>query len=491
MKKTYFSLLLIMLCWSADALGKPLILPADKVMRISASCVEFEHHGILPLKEGVEAFHHWEGEFYPMPLEGVKVGFQEVVPTLEQGEVSRFDVYDPLYIRTMRVALSKAEFEGIEHQELIFSPTSKLFVEETGTGRGFIIEEGREGVVSAREGKLFFEDGQGNLWEFERRLYLWADPGGKIQINSFRRGSSTRFYPQYRGRIELTVVGPNQFLAINEVDLEEYLYQVVPSEMPITWPKEALKAQAVASRTYAVAQAIYSREGHLGFHVSDSTNSQVYNNQAEAAAATEAIKATAGEILVSETGTIASTYFYSTSPGGPLTSRAEWEQMESLALEGNSPWFRWKCTFSKKELEASLKNHLPGSLGKIRDLKIGSRDQEGRVASLEIEGSTGRTSIQGELQIRSALRPSGLKRTGDVLSSFPLLPSAFFTLECQRDEDGSLESVIIFGGGSGHGLGMSQWGAKGLAEAGSDYLSILKRYYPKSHLIEHSERLRY
>ena len=162
-----------------------------------------------------------------------------------------------------------------------FSPTLKLYVKKI-LGRGFQVNAEQEAVVFVQDGRLHVVDGTGITWEFGQRLHLWADAEGLIQINTFKRGTGKMFYPQYRGRFELTVADDGGFLAINEVGLEEYLFQVVPSEMPHSWPLEALKAQAVAARTYAVAQAIYSRQGHLGFHVADSTNSQVYNNQPEA-----------------------------------------------------------------------------------------------------------------------------------------------------------------------------------------------------------------
>lgn len=475
------------------ALGclEPLALPADKILRISGERVEFEHHGFLPISPEVEAYQHWEEEIIPIPLDAVKVGFEQVVPTVFQGEIVRFDVYDPLYIRTMRVAISTDQFRSIEHRELRFTPTSRLYVEEKGTGRGFQLKAGEEATFWVQDGRFLAVDGQGNQWEFSTRLYLWADAQGLIQINSFQRGTGTKFYPQYRGRFELTAVGDETFLVINEVSLEDYLRQVVPSEMPISWPREALKAQAVAARTYAVAQAIYSRQGHLGFHVADSTNSQVYNNQPEAAATTEAILATAGEILADPDGTISSTYFYSTSPRTPMLSLEAWRDTRELALEGSSPWYRWKCSFTRSELQSLLSPLLPESVGELQGLEVEGRDGLGRVTSLAVVGSGGRHILQGELAIRQALRPSSLERVKDRVGRQQLLPSAMFFLENVRDAHGKLQSVTIYGGGSGHQLGMSQWGAKGMAEAGSDYRSILSKYYGEAHLITHSEQLRY
>jgi stage II sporulation protein D len=463
----------------------PLRLPADKILRISRDLVEFEHHGFLPINECVEVFQHWEDELHSIPLDAVKVGFEEVVASIWQGEVVRFDVYDPLYIRTIRVAISTDQFRALEHGELIVTPTSRLYVEEKGTGRGFQVHVGEEAVVFVKDGKLHVRDGSDVVWEFDQRIHIWSDPVGLIQINSFTRGTGTRFYPRYRGRFELTVADQDRFLVINEVSLEDYLCQVVPSEMPINWPLEALKAQAVAARTYAVAQAIYSRQGHLGFHVADSTSSQVYNNQPEATSATKAIQETAGEILAQVDGTIHSTYFYSTSPGTILTDLKAWEDRSGLALEGNSPWYRWKCTFSRTELAELFQ------LGEVSSMHVEARDERGRVTRLVVEGSGGKLLLEGELNIRRALRPASLTRTSDKVGPQAMLPSALFFVEQVKGPGGRLESVTLYGGGSGHNIGMSQWGAKGMAEAGCDYRTILGKYYPEAQLITHSEQLRY
>ncbi|MDI9441581.1 MAG: SpoIID/LytB domain-containing protein [Firmicutes bacterium] len=469
----------------------PLALPGDKVMRISRDFVEFEHHGQLPIAAEVQCFHHWEDQVWEVPLAAVLVGFEDVVATVFNGEIIRFDVYDPLYIRTVRVAITTDNFAAVEHKELRLEPTSRLYVEETGTGRGFVAVAGQEVVVSVQAGRLVLIDGEGNPWEFDRRLYLWADEGGMVQINSFQRGTTNRFFPRYRGRFELTVVDEDSFLAINEVDLEEYLYQVVPSEMVISWPMEALKAQAVASRTYAVAQVIYSRQGHLGFHVSDSTNSQVYNNQPEAASATRAIQETAEQILAKEDDTIGSTYFYSTSPRRVMDSKQAWNDLSELYLEGKSPWYRWQCYFSAEELAELFRSNTDIPPGEVLAVEVGERDELGRVVVLTVKTSGGTGTIVGELNIRRALKPKRLQRINDTVTGLSLLPSAMFFVESKRDGAGKLLGVTLFGGGSGHGLGMAQWGAKGMAEAGSDYLTILRTYYPEMQLFTHSDQLRY
>ncbi len=479
----------------------PIVLPPDKVLRVSKTMMEFEYHGELEISPTAAVYQHWEGEQWAVPLQSVLVGFKEVMATMYGGQILRIDVFDPLFVQTMRVAITTDQFSSIEHETLAFSAVSRLYVEERRTGRGFVVDSKQQVTVSAQDGILIFTDPQGKAWEFTERVYIWSDPDGMIQIDSFQRGVGRRFYPKYRGHFEITLEGEDRFLVINEVSLEEYLYQVVPSEMPVSWPLEALKAQAVAARTYAVAQAIHSRQGSRGYHVDDSTSSQVYNNQLEAERAKQAIDATRGQILVKQDGTIGSTYFHSTSAGVSMDSAEVWYDRTIISYDKDSPWFRWQFSLSGAELTHMIQNTLPlQSVGEVEDLVIVTRDDAGRVTALDIVGTTGTVRIEGEFNIRSIIRPSRkytggsdvvLKRNGDSLFNQELLPSACFAVEMTRNEQGKITRITFLGGGSGHGLGMSQWGAKGMAEAAHDYKSILAVYYQDTHLITHSERLRY
>ncbi len=226
--------------------------------------MEFEHHGSLPIAQEAQSYHHWEQLVFEVPLAAVLVGFEEVVATVQNGEIIRFDVYDPSTFAQCVWRLVGKISPGLNTQNCVL-PHIKIYVEETGTGRGLWRRRARKSPPLPKAESCSLKMGAKTLWEFDRRLYLWADQEGMIQIKSFQRGTTAKFYPpRYRGRFELTAAGGRTlFLAINEVDLEEYLYQVVPSEMVISWPLEALKAQAVASRTYAVAQVIYSRRGGI------------------------------------------------------------------------------------------------------------------------------------------------------------------------------------------------------------------------------------
>ncbi|MGL4393396.1 MAG: SpoIID/LytB domain-containing protein [Fusobacteriaceae bacterium] len=139
-----------------------------------------------------------------------------------------------------------------------------------------------------------------------------ATSSGKIAVTSIARNGS--FGPKYRGKFEIKPYTGNKLLLINEINIEEYLMQVVGSEMPGSFPEEALKSQAVAARTYAMRGVLGRRYEKYGFDVDDTDLSQVYNIAPEKDEVTEAVKGTAGKIL-QYNGKPIDAFFYSTSSG--------------------------------------------------------------------------------------------------------------------------------------------------------------------------------
>lgn len=459
---------------------QPITLPPDRVMMVSKDRLEFEFHGEYPISPTAPVYEYFPDGARPIEFSKFIVGAQDVQATVFQGEIVRIDILTPQVIDKMRVLITTDQFARTEHTVLRISPVNAgFFVEERRTGRGFTASPGEQIEVRAKGETLLIRDPHGTIWEFANRVYITPWPGGMIQIDSFQRGVSPRFHPQYRGKFELTVRPEDKFQVINEVSLEEYLYQVVPSEMPISWPLEALKAQAVAARTYAVAQAINSRNGHRGYHVDDSTSSQVYNNQREAERTTRAIDETFGQILQHGDGTIGSTYFYASSP-------------EDAA----APWYKWSFSLSGAELSAMLNRTLPQKVGTVTDVRIAAQDSSGQVTCLAVYGTEGKVEVRGELNVRSVLRPAKqytgggdvvMERSGGAVLNQALLPSAYFSLDITRDGEGRISSIKVSGGGSGHGQGMSQWGAKQMADNGRSFVEILQRYYPDRHLVLYTE----
>src|SRR5213592_635986 len=205
---------------------------------------------------------------------------------------------------------------------------------------------------------------------------------------------------RYRGSIQVDVTG-GKLRAINMVGLEQYLYGVVPSEMPFTWLPEALKAQAVAARSYALATR---RTG--AFDLYPDTRSQVYLGiEHEKPSTNSAVDATAGQVLLYQ-GQVAKTYFFSTSGGRTASSEDVWGEpvpyLVSVAdpYDSISPHHNWgPLVFTGAKLAKLLKMN-----GRVVDLQP-ELNSSGRVKVLNVVGTQGTLAMQGaDLRRRLGLR---------------------------------------------------------------------------------------
>ncbi|WP_343083916.1 SpoIID/LytB domain-containing protein [Blautia producta] len=290
--------------------------------------------------------------------------------------------------------------------------------------------------------------------------------------------------PAYRGNF--TVYQEAGGLRIvNTLPLEAYLYGVVPSEMPASYHIEALKAQAVCARTYACVQMQKSALSDLGADVDDSVAYQVYQNGGEAAQANDAVDETKGEILESG-GQPITAYYFSTSSGKTSTDEV-WEvsapasylKSVDCSYDAQEPWHQWSIAFSAERMLTAIQAKYAG-VQEIHDIDASKTSDSGAVMNLTLDTDQGVYNISNEYDIRALLSPDGLSITrqdGSVVKGSTLLPSAYFTLEEQRDENNVLTGYVISGGGYGHGVGLSQNGAKGMAEAGMSYQEILAYFY--------------
>jgi stage II sporulation protein D len=196
----------------------------------------------------------------------------------------------------------------------------------------------------------------------------------------------------YRGRMVLSRDG-RAVLVVNSVGLEQYLYGVVPSEMPASWPAEALKAQAVVARSYALRSR---RPGAL-YDVFSDVRSQVYRGVlAETSATNAAVEGTRARV-VTASGAIAQTFFFSTS-GGRTASNEEafggtpisYLRPVDDPYDDLSPYHTWRATFTKREAARKLKSVTNG---KFRGLKVASRTASGRAATVTVRGSGGDATV--------------------------------------------------------------------------------------------------
>lgn len=266
------------------------------------------------------------------------------------------------------------------------------------------------------------------------------------------------------GKLEL-FADRGRLLAVNVVDLEQYVAAVVASEVPPTWPAPALEAQAVAARTFAVAQKIASGPGaraHLGASVLD----QVYKNSAAPPpSALAAARATSGEVLTWGAAPIAA--YFSASCGGVSESAESAFHLQP----GATPYLRggekdddereWTARIALAEITSAL--HKAGRMsGDVRQIKIVKRTASGRADALRVETSRGAHSLAA-VELRQ-------------LVGYDRLRSLFFDVE--RDGD----AAVFRGRGSGHGVGLCQYGARKRALNGETYRQILARYYPGAEL---------
>jgi SpoIID/LytB domain protein len=243
------------------------------------------------------------------------------------------------------------------------------------------------------------------------------------------------------------------FNLINEIDLDDYLLGVVPSEMPSSWPLEALKAQAIAARTYALANL--GKHGKDGYDLKDTTDDQVYSGvKAESSASNAAVAATDGVVMTYEGNPICA-YFHSASGGITESAENVWGKplpylRAVMDYDQQSPLSTWNRTFSVDQLESALASDI----GKLLSIDVVSRSQSRRACQLLVSGSRGAQITNAET-VRRLLK----------------LPSTNFNVSV-------LDNAYLFSGrGFGHGLGLSQWGAKGLAEQGYNAAQILTYYY--------------
>lgn len=280
-----------------------------------------------------------------------------------------------------------------------------------------------------------------------------------IPYNDFRGGTSNLLSVNgklYRGAVLVRpsmVGGSARLSAINVLDLEDYLMSVLPSEMPSTWPLEAQKAQAIAARSYAMANL--GKNGSRGFDVVPTIADQVYTGiSRETDNSSRAVRETAG-IIMKHGGRPVSAFFHSTSAG--MTEVAEHVWVKGVPYLRSVPDFDVKSKYNNWQRKfdlASLEKVYGPHVGPVLGLFVVSRSPSQRVKSLMVVGQNGTTVTSGK-EMRQAFK----------------LPSTNFNVV---PENGA---YVFKGQGFGHGLGMSQYGARALAEHAYNAAQILKHYY--------------
>lgn len=476
---------------------------------------------------------------------------------------------------TIRVLIQNSDYQGIFHKEVKLSSDTE-----------WELHYGLDGELTEKHAggeELLLDENSAWFTECARIVLSPAEDGGKISLLSVNRSHGT---PAYRGSMEIRKTGQG-FVVINELPVEEYLYGVVPSEMPVSYPMEALKAQAICARTYVYAHLESPGYEEYGAHVDDSTGYQVYNNTAEKEEAIQAVQETKGEV-VRLNGELVDTYYYSTSCGfgadervwnpgeekkacylkaASISETAMQQDQNSAEIPGTEyftaqdmcrgdyfheflhnppetdferqePWYRWSITVESLDTE-SLRKVLKerqeaepdrilvekngdktepvgsnaentdsnagnaggnvgnvGSnagntdsnaetagewedIGRITDIRIGKRGDGGIAESLVIKGEKKTVTVLSQYNIRAVLCAGGVtavRQDGSKVELKMLLPSAFFEIESVKEGENMI-GYKLYGGGYGHGAGMSQNAARHMAEKGYTTADILLFFY--------------
>lgn len=536
----------------------------SRVMQVSDKAVILEDEGALPLAKDAQIFWMRDGKVSPLPMNHLAVGMSNLKFMFNaKKEVQTIVLYDQHYPETIRVLLSEelnplGSSKSYDFKEVQVTATQpfKIVAREHGKDRVILVAETGEVITfTAQNEAVGIAAGKFKTAVKTRvylKSYLWHNISFDPLISTARQSK----VPVYAGTLELIPAKkPGYLHLVNELPMEMYLRKVVSAQIPAAWGLEAAKIQAIAARSYAIAQLSYGKFSDKGAHVDDSNATQIYHNSQEHAVAVQAIDATKG-MVIAQNGNVIDAVFFSCSAGLTANSEEVWhnertgefpgipvpylrsrslfpaEAAQPLtteadiaaflrrntdpAFDAKAPFYRWNVTLTRSELERSITQGLiereradraagtdfvqtlqgmpidPANakftIGTLRELKVVQRGEGGNIMTLDIVAGNGTYRVKKEYNIRLVIRPRKdytgsaeevrlLLNDGTVLKDYSLLPSTFAAFEPHRDAQGALEKVTIYGGGNGHGVGMSLWAVRGMLEAGYSTEEIFRHFY--------------
>ena len=305
----------------------------------------------------------------------------------------------------IRVVIKTNGFQEIAHEEIKFQAEGGLIATAGDERR----EYGQGEVFAVTPDDAMFQKGTIKVES--------VVPEDKITVSSLNRGYGT---PSYRGSFELFSSAEGMIL-VNELPLEEYLYAVVPSEMPASYELEALKAQAVCARSYAYNQTQGLSYPEYNAHVDDSTSFQVYGNSKEQESAIQAVNETQGQKLWYQ-NQVVTAYYYSTSCG-KSTGIEAWgttpdEQNQYLqsveickedgnAYEAELPWYRWRAVVQEGVLSNLIELNTATEIGTLQNVSVTKQGAGGVALQIVAQGDGGSVTVDTENKIRRALGGKG------------------------------------------------------------------------------------
>lgn len=460
-----------------------------KILAVKEDSIEVEGYGAVPMDEGFQVYRLY-GDFARRTINDLLVGYDALEFAVADGNLCAALLKHPFDADSIRVLIMDDGFQTVFHDQI------QLEFLSNGTYRTG--EKSYEFVA----GETLNVTMDSSLFQNGRVIFEPEDQEKGIRVVSMNRSYGN---PVYSGRLEISREDGGLVLG-NELYLEDYLKHVVPSEMPVSYEKEALKAQAVCARTYAYRQIQGNSYKEYGAHVDDSTRFQVYNNLETSQASDAAVTETYGKILMYQNSP-AEAFYFSTScghttdgtiwgaslssvpylkgvtvrPGGGQLDLTDEDTFSSFiksaasGYESEYAMYRWTTTCTSSQLEQKI-----SGIGSITNLEVTRRSTGGIAVELQVTGTEGVKTVSTESQIRSILGNPELvikKQDGQTLTGWSSLPSAFLTVEKKKTDENGMVTFAIYGGGYGHGVGMSQNGAQAMAKKGKTYEQILQFFF--------------
>ena len=362
-----------------------------KVLMSGEDFIEVEGYGRVPLEEEYRIYKVY-GELSMEETNSILVGYETTDFVVSGGKISAALIREGIKAENIRVLLQTTGYKSIYHDKVEFTCSSDYTIRN------------EDGESSYQAGEIVMVEPGSTMMSSGRIILKPASEKGKIKLLSVERSTGN---PKYRGTIEISE-GEKGLLVVNELPMEEYLYAVIPSEMPTYYGLEALKVQAVCARSYAYRHLMANSLSNYGAHVDDSVSYQVYNNIEENEDSILAVKDTYGKV-VKYGEEVITAYYFSTSCGhttnvedvwangvktpyltgrlmeveadteGATAQTEESKIYQNLSEEENFRsfindrefatydsgfnWYRWHVTLDAKDLKDTIDQKLAGRYG--------------------------------------------------------------------------------------------------------------------------------
>ncbi len=300
-----------------------------KVLQTGKDYIEIDGYGKVPLDEDFRIYKLY-GKLSMEPTGSILVGYENTDFVVSLGKISAALITESIKAENIRVLLMTSGYQDYYHNKVELTADSDYTISS------------KENEHSYKKGDIVTIEPGDSLLAEGRITVKAAEEGARIELLSLKRSDG---YPSYRGSIEISE-GDQGLLVINELPLEEYLYAVIPSEMPTYYGLEALRVQAVCARSYAYKHLLANSLSTYGAHVDDSVSYQVYNNISENEDSVLAVKDTYGKVIEYE-GEVITAYYFSTSCGHTSEAANVW------ANNTNYPYLVGKLLYIGEEGEGS------------------------------------------------------------------------------------------------------------------------------------------